>query len=84
MCGCYVEVVFNVEVTFNFVAKARHQPNLVPVLFSVLIYIPIYSFIFKNVFYYSCHYYSQGYSAIIFLSVVILVPNHTCGKGSAL
>ena len=47
MYGCYVEVVF------NFFAKARQHPNLVPVLFSVLIYIPTYSFIFKNVFYYS-------------------------------
>ena len=51
MYGCYLEVVFNVEVVFNFVAKARHHPNVVPVLFSVLIYIPTYSFIFLNVFF---------------------------------
>ena len=38
-------MVFNVEVVFNFVAKARHQPNLVPVVFSVLINILTYSFI---------------------------------------
>ena len=40
--GCYAEVVSNV---FNFFAKARQHPNLVHVLFSVLIYIPTYSFI---------------------------------------
>ena len=33
MCGCYVEVVFNVEMVLNFVAKARHHPNVVPVVF---------------------------------------------------
>ena len=38
MYGCYMEVVFNVEVEFNFVDKARHHPNLVPVLFSFDIY----------------------------------------------
>ena len=48
MYGCYVEVVFNVEMVFNFFAKARHHPNLIPVLFSVLTYIPTYSFIFKK------------------------------------
>ena len=42
MYGCYVEVVF------HFVAKAI----LFLCVFSVLIYIPTYSFIFKNVFYY--------------------------------
>ena len=57
MYNCYVEVVL------HFVAKAC--------AFSVLIYIPTYSFIFKNVFYYSdifnydyvinnYYYYDQG------------------------
>ena len=40
MYGCYVEVVF------NFIAKAMHYPNLVPVLD---IY-PYILFHFKNVF----------------------------------
>ena len=52
MHGCYLEVVFNVEVVFNFVAKARHHTNLAPVLFSVLIL-----FLFQNVFCYSYQYY---------------------------
>ena len=42
MLGCYVEVVFKF-------AKARHHPNFVPVLFSVLIiYIYIYIYIYKE------------------------------------
>ena len=39
MNGCYVEVVF------KFVAKAKHHPSLVPMLFLVFD-IPTYSFIF--------------------------------------
>ena len=49
MYSCYMEVVFNVEVVFNYFAKAGQHLNLVPMLFSVLIYIPTYSFIFLNI-----------------------------------
>ena len=45
MYGCYVEVVF------HFVAKAI----LFLCFFGFDIYPYIYSFIFKNVFYYSCY-----------------------------
>ena len=50
MYGCYVEVVFNVEVIFNFVAKARHHPNLVPVGFQFS-YISLHTLSFKKMFF---------------------------------
>ena len=49
MYGCYVEVVFNVQVIFNFVAKARHHPNLVPVVFQFS-YISLHTLSFKKMF----------------------------------
>ena len=60
MYGCYAEVVFNVEVVFNFVAKARHHPNLVPVVFQFS-YISLHTLSFLKMFFY--------YSFIIILSI---------------
>ena len=42
--------------------------------FSVLIYIPTYSFIFKNVFYYSCIYiYIYIYIYNIYIYIIIYI-----------
>ena len=60
MYGCYVEVVFNVEVVFYFVAKA--------ILFLCFFGFDIYPYILfhfkKNIFYYSCIY-SSGFLFIL-------------------
>ena len=47
MVVSYMEVVFNVEGIFNFVAKARHHQNLVPVVFQFS-YISLHSLSFKK------------------------------------